>query len=102
LAQNPQFSMDEMTSDRSDDPRANFAFFSTEYAQALQAYKAIEEQSSTLMELGVTDELRGFIEQFIEMATRVRQLAIEKDEPNFAEWFTELIEKAESLRGAIV
>ena len=54
------------------------------------------------MELGVTDELRGFIEQFIEMATRVRQLAIDKDEPHFAEWFTELIEKAESLRGAIV
>ncbi|HVS31780.1 MAG TPA: hypothetical protein VMS98_10020 [Thermoanaerobaculia bacterium] len=91
-----------MTSEPPDDARASFAFFSTEYAQALQAYNAIEEQSSTLLELGVTDELRGFIEQFIEMSTRVRLLALEKGEPNFADWFGELIEKAESLRGAIV
>ena len=90
-----------MTSDHSDETRADFAFFSNEYAQALQAYKAIEEQSSTLVVLGVTDELRGFIEQFIEMATRTRQLALDKNEPNFAEWFGELIEKAEGLRGAI-
>ena len=79
----------------------DFAFFSSEYAQALQAFKAIEEQSATLLVLGVTDELRGFIEQFIEMATRIQALAVEKNEPNFAEWFAELIEKAEQLRGAI-
>ena len=90
-----------MTSDPSDETRADFAFFSNEYAQALQAYKAIEQQSETLVVLGVTDELRGFIEQFIEMATRTRQLALDKNEPNFAEWFGELIEKAEGLRGAI-
>ena len=84
-----------------DDLRANFAFFSNEYAQALQAYKAIEEQSATLQVMGVTDELRGFIEQFIEMATRIKGLADEKNEPNFAEWFAELVEKAEGLRGAI-
>ena len=84
-----------------DETRADFAFFSTEYAQALQAYKAIEEQSGTLLVLGVTDELRGFIEQFIEMAERTKKLAEEKGEPHFAEWFAELIEKAEGLRGAI-
>ena len=90
-----------MASGDPQDPRANFAFFSSEYAQALQAFKAIEEQSATLQVLGVTDELRGFIEQFIEMATRVKGLADEKNEPHFAEWFSELIEKAEQLRGAI-
>jgi hypothetical protein len=90
-----------MTSGDSEELRANFAFFTSEYAQALQAFKAIEEQSATLLVLGVTDELRGFIEQFIEMATRIKALAEEKNEPNFAEWFNELIEKAEQLRGAI-
>ena len=79
----------------------NFAYFSNEYAQALQAFKAIEEQSATLMVLGVSDDLRGFVDQFIEMADRTRRLAEEKEEPNFAEWFAELVDKAEALRGTI-
>ena len=79
----------------------NFAYFSNEYAQALQAFKAIEEQSSTLMLLGVSDDLRNFVDQFIEMAGRTRQLAEEKGEPHFAEWFAELVDKAEALRGTI-
>ena len=79
----------------------NFAYFSNEYAQALQAFKAIEEQSSTLLLLGVSDDLRGFVDQFIEMAERTRRLAEEKGEPHFAEWFAELLDKAEALRGTI-
>ena len=80
----------------------SFAYFSSEYAQALQAFAAIEKQAATLMGLGATHDLRTFVEQFIEMATRVKTLAEEKAEPNFAEWFRELIEKAQALRGAIV
>ena len=79
----------------------NFAYFSNEYAQALQAFKAIEDQSTTLMLLGVADDLRGFVDQFIDMASRTRRLADEKNQPHFAEWFAELVEKAEALRGAI-
>jgi hypothetical protein len=90
-----------MTDERSEDARKSFEFFSNEYAQALHAFKAIEDQSTTLMLLGVADDLRGFVDQFLEMATRTRQLAEEKNEPHFAEWFAELIEKAEALRGAI-
>jgi hypothetical protein len=88
-----------MTDER-DQSRENFEYFSNEYAQALQALKAIEHQASTLLLMGYTDDLRQFIEQFIEMATRARTLAVEKNEPNFAEWFAELVEKAESLRQA--
>jgi hypothetical protein len=84
-----------------EDARANFTYFSNEYAQALQALQAIEDQSSTLMLLGSSEDLRTFIEQFIEMATRVKALAEEKNEPNFAEWFGELLERAEGLRGVI-
>ena len=87
-----------MTAPTSDDARANFEYFSNEYAQALQAWQAIENQSSTLLLLGSTDDLRQFIEQFIEMARSAKELAIEKDEPNFAEWFGELVRKAEELR----
>ena len=87
--------------ERSEEARATFEYFSNEYAQALHAFKAIEDQSTTLMLLGVSEDLRGFVDQFIEMATRTKALAEEKNEPHFAEWFGELIEKAEALRGAI-
>lgn len=87
---------------RSDEAREHFTYFSNEYAQALQAYKAIEDQSATLLLLGVADDLRQFVDQFLEMATRTKNLALEKGEPHFAEWFEELIRKAEALRGEIV
>jgi hypothetical protein len=83
------------------DPRANFEHFSNEYAQALQAFKAIENQASTLMLLGCSDDLRVFIEQFLDMATGVRTRAVDQGEAHFAEWFTELIDKAEALRAAV-
>jgi hypothetical protein len=85
-----------------DESRENFAWFSKEYAQALSAFKAIEDQSSTLLLLGVAEDLRTFIDRFIEMATDTKRVAIEKGETNFAEWFDELIDKAETLRGEIV
>lgn len=90
-----------MTDEHNDESREDFEFFSNEYAQALQAFKAIEDQSTTLMLLGVTDDLRGFVDQFIDMSSRTKRLAEEKQQPHFAEWFAELIEKAEALRGAI-
>ena len=91
-----------MSSDRSDESRDDFAYFSSEYAQALQALKAIEDQSSTLLLLGGSDDLRTFIDQFIDMATRVKAAAEDKNEANFVEWLEELIRKAEVLRTEIV
>ena len=88
-------------SDNSDNPRATFEYFSNEYAQALQAYTAIENQAATLLLMGHHDELRRFIDQFVEMAGRTRALALEKQEANFADWFGELIEKAEKLRNEV-
>ena len=92
-----------MTDDdqRSDEARETFAYFSNEYAQALQAFKTIEGQSSTLMLMGVSDELHGFIDQFINMASGTKALAEERGETHFAEWFGELIRKAGELRGAV-
>lgn len=84
-----------------DDPRANFDYFSNEYAQALQAFRAIEQQAATLVALGGADDLRAFIDQFIVMASGVKKIADDRNEPHFAEWFTELIEKAEAIRIAV-
>lgn len=83
------------------DPRHDFEYFSNEYAQALQAYAAIENQASTLMLMGHHDELRGFLDQFLAMASGTRALAAEKGEQNFVDWFDELIRKAETLRGGV-
>ena len=80
----------------------DFVYFSNEYAQALQALKAIEDQSSTLLLLGGSDDLRTFIDQFIEMASRVKGQAQEKGETHFVEWFDELLQNAEALRTEIV
>jgi hypothetical protein len=86
-----------MTPD-ADDPRATFDYFSAEYAQALQAFQTIESQSSTLLLMGHHDELRQFLDQFIEMAMRTKLQALEKNESHFADWFGELIQKAERMK----
>lgn len=91
---------DRMADDR-DESRANFIYFSNEYAQALQAIAAIEKQAATIIAFGAPDELRTFIDQFVTMADTTRNLALEKGEANFAEWFRELIEKAEAIRDAL-
>jgi hypothetical protein len=54
------------------------------------------------MLMGVADDLRGFIDQFIAMASGTKALAEEKGETHFAEWFGELIHKAEALKTEIV
>ncbi len=84
-----------------ENPRENFEYFSNEYAQALQAYTAIEQQAATLLLMGASDDLRTFIDQFVAMAGAARDLAVEKGETNFAEWFSELVAKAERLRTGV-
>ena len=83
------------------DPRADFEHFSNEYAQALQAFAAIENQASTLLLMGHQEELKSFIDQFVAMASRTRDAAAEKGEQNFVDWFDELIRKAQTLRGGM-
>ena len=84
-----------------DHSRATFEHFSNEYAQALQAYAAIEKQAATLLLMGHSDELRAFLDQFLEMARRTRDQAAGQGETNFAEWFGELVQKAETLKAGM-
>lgn len=83
------------------DPRAVFEYFSSEYAQALQAFEAIQKQAATLLVMGYNGDLMQFIDQFIEMSARTRNEALEANEPNFAEWFGELVEKAQALKTTV-
>lgn len=91
-----------MISERSEEARETFKRLSNDYAEALKAFETIDGQSSTLMLLGSTDELHTFLDQFLEMAKKARREAEEAHEPHFGEWFTELIEKAESLRSGLL
>lgn len=84
-----------------DDARTSFEHFSSEYAQALQAFETIQTQSATLLLMGHHGELRGFLDQYIQMAEQTRAAALEKNEHNFADWFAELIEKARTMRAGI-
>ena len=86
----------------SDDPRATFEWLSNEYAQAVQALTAIENQASTIVAFGASEDLRTYVDQFIAMASHTRSLAEEHDEAHFVEWFGELIKKAEALRTELV
>ena len=86
----------------SDDPRATFEWLSNEYAQALQALTAIENQASTIVAFGGSEDLRTYVDQFIAMASHTRSLAEETGETHFVEWFGELIRKAEALRTELV
>jgi hypothetical protein len=79
----------------------SFEYLSNEYAQALQAFAAIEQQAATLLLMGHSSELLEFIDQFVAMASRTRDVAAERGEQNFVEWFRELIEKAETLRSSV-
>jgi len=91
-----------MISETGPEQSDSFAYFSSEYAQALQAFAAIEKQAATLMGLGATNDLKVFLQQFVEMASRVKAEADQKAESNFSEWFRELIEKAEALRMGLI
>jgi hypothetical protein len=88
--------MNSMGRLQSNDPREIFEYFSNEYSQALQGLQTIEVHAGTT---GYSDELRELIDQFLDNTTNARNLAREKNEPNFAEWFQELIDKAEELAG---
>lgn len=77
----------------------DFRGLSEEYAQALEAFKAIVQQTDALMLMGAGEQLRGFLDQFSKMAAGASERAREKGLSQFVEWFDELGVMAEDLRG---
>ena len=76
----------------------DFRGLSEEYAQALEAFKAIVQQADALILMGAGEQLTGFIDQFSEMASGASKRAREKGLSQFVEWFDELGVMAEDLR----
>ncbi|MEO8217394.1 MAG: hypothetical protein ABI718_09970 [Acidobacteriota bacterium] len=83
-----------------DQESADFLFFSREYSQAQEALEALRNQASTLVVMGNGEELNIFIDQFVSMARATAAEADARDLSHFEEWFSELIRKAEELRGS--
>lgn len=79
----------------------DFLALSREYADALEALGAIEAQVGTIVTLGGADELRRFVEQFIEMSRRARERSEESGEAELATWFQELIDRAGQVLAAL-
>jgi hypothetical protein len=79
----------------SNDP---IAFFTDQYAQAVQALETIRAQSQTLSFGGMTDELRQFLDRFIELASSTAADAHLKGQEQHAGWFLKLVTDAERLR----
>ena len=90
-----------MNTTENGEARVVFDYFSREYAQALQAIDTIEQHAPTLIAVGNTEELRTFIQTFIEMADRTRRLAETQGEEHFAEWFGELVHRAGAVAAAV-
>lgn len=78
-------------------PMDDFLAMSREYAQALEALEAIETQAPTIIALGGAGELRNYLDQFLAMARATRERAVERDLPEIAGWFDELIARAGSV-----
>lgn len=80
------------------EPGDDFRGLSEEYAQALEAFKAIVLQTDALMLMGAGEQLSGFLDQFSAMAAGASERAREKGLSQFVEWFDELGVMAEDLR----
>lgn len=77
------------------------AWFSDQYTQAVQALETIRAQAPTLLMMGNSGELRRFLDQFIDMSSRTAADAHEKNLARFADWFLELVRKAEQMKSAV-
>lgn len=84
-----------------EDRETPFIILSAHYADALDTMTAIERQAATILAHGGAEHLRTIVDQFIAMCGETRDAAREANEPDFAEWFEELMRKAEAIREAI-
>jgi hypothetical protein len=78
-----------------------YASYTEQYAQAVQALETIRLQAAKFIALGNRDQLETFLDRFIEMASRTAADAHEKNLERYAEWFLELVHKGEAMRAAV-
>jgi hypothetical protein len=81
--------------------RDPIAYYTDQYSQAVQALEAIRLQSETFRAMGSTDDLRQFLDQFIEMASRTAADAHMESLERFAAWFLDLVQRAEQMKALL-
>ncbi|HVT05786.1 MAG TPA: hypothetical protein VHL58_20720 [Thermoanaerobaculia bacterium] len=79
----------------------DFEYFTGEYSSAVEAFKNLKGKAGAILLMGGADELGGFLEQFITMATERAREASEKQLDHFEEWFQELATQARELRRSV-
>lgn len=92
---------ESVTDENEQRERDPIAFYTAQYSQAVQAFETIRVQSDTFQLMGNTDELRSFLDQFIEMASRTAADAHLKQLDRIAGWFMELVQRAEQMRHSL-
>jgi hypothetical protein len=75
-----------------------FLSVSREYAEAVDALRAIERQSETLKLMGAGESLVDFLRQFETMAAAAAARAEREGLTEFVVWYEELIGSAAELR----
>lgn len=80
---------------------AEFAHYTEQYSQAVQALETIRLQAAKFIALGSRGDLDRFLDQFIEMASRTAADAHQKELGKYAEWFLDLVHKAEAMKAAV-
>lgn len=79
-------------------PGNAFHALSDEYAQAVEALDAIEKQAELFVAAGRQDELRSFLDRFVQMARSAGGRARAQNLDHFTEWFDELIKRVENVQ----
>ena len=78
-----------------------FLAFSREYSEALEALEAIEKKAEMITALGGGEDLRTFVDRFVEMARGAQRRARDAGLGEIASWFGELIDRAGGIRESL-
>ena len=81
--------------------RDPIAYYTDQYSQAVQAFETIRVQSDTFKLMGNFEELHGFLDQFISMASQIAADAHMQNLDRVANWFLELVGKAEKMKAEL-
>lgn len=85
-----------------EEPADRGSQYREEYDEALRAFETIKAQAETLLLMGSADELRQFIDRFIDMASKTAARAHEDGLAPFADSFLDLVQRAENFRNSVV
>jgi hypothetical protein len=85
-----------------DDSTNRFEQYALEYREALTAFETIKAQAETLLMMGNADELKTFIDRFIEMAARAAARADADGLVQYADSFLDLVQRGENFRRSVV